>query len=312
MMRARGRGPHTEPVRLPNVLDEEWFPRRCLRCFFLIQGIDRAMVIASQAFTALIPLVILTSALLPSENHGSIADGIVRKFALTGDSAAAVQTVFAPTGEASIGLLSMLLLLLSGVSLSRRLQRMYLEAWQLPRAPSVRASLYAAFALGALIVEIGLLSFIRSLLREIPFDWAAGLTGSLISSVVVWTSIPWLLLNRRVAWQRLLPAGLLAGGLSTLWGYATTVYMPRLMTSYSERYGLFGVTIAMVGWLLCIAFIIVATTAVAAEFDRAPERWATRLRYPWTESQLRPDRAPDRGGAGVGATAAGDPSSEDP
>ena len=299
-------------MRLPNVLDEEWFPRRCLRCFFAVQGIDRAMVIASQAFTALIPLVILASAILPSENHASIADGIIRKFALTGDSAHAVQTVFAPTGEASIGLFSLLLLLLSGVSLSRRLQRMYLEAWQLPRAPSVRASLYAAFALGALIIEIGLLSFIRSLLREIPFDWAAGLTGSLLSSVVVWTSIPWLLLNRRVAWQRLLPAGLLAGGLSTVWGYATTVYMPSLMSSYSDRYGLFGVTIALVGWLLCISFIIVGTTAVAAEFDRAPEPWATRLRYPWTASQLRPDRAPDRGGAGVGSTAADAPSADDP
>jgi len=303
-------------MRLPTWLDEDWlenwFPSRCLRCFLAIQGFDRAMVIASQAFTALIPLVILSSALLPTEDHGSIADAIVRKFALTGDSATAVQTVFAPAGEASIGVLSLVLLLLSGISLSRRIQRMYLEAWQLPRAPSVRASLYAAVALGALMLELALLSFIRSLLREIPFDWAAGLTGSLFSSIVVWTSIPWLLLNRRVAWQRLLPAGLLAGGLSTLWGYATTVYMPRLMASYSERYGLFGVTVALVGWLLCISFIIVASTAVAAEFDRAPESWATRLRYPWTQSQLRPDRAPVRGGAGVGTTAAGAPSAQDP
>ena len=38
-------------------------------------------------------------------------------------------------------------------------------------------------------------------------------------------------------------AGILAGVVSTVWGYATTVYMPRVMTSYSERYGLFGVTI---------------------------------------------------------------------
>ncbi len=303
-------------MQLPTWLDEDWledwFPTRCVRRFFAVQGFDRAMVIASQAFTALIPLVILTSAVLPTENHGSIADAIVRKFALTGDSANAVQTVFAPSGEASIGVLSVVLLLLSGISLSRRIQRMYLEAWEMPRAPSVRASLYAVVALGALILELALLSFIRSLLREVPFDWAAGLTGSLFSSVVVWTSIPWLLLNRRVAWQRLLPAGLLAGSLSTLWGYATTVYMPRLMASYSERYGLFGVTVALVGWLLCISFIIVASTAVAAEFDRAPAAWATRLRYPWTQSQLRPDRAPDRGGAGVGTTAAGAPSAQDP
>ncbi len=303
-------------MRLPTWLDEDWlenwFPTRCLRRFFAVQGVDRAMVIASQAFTALIPLVILTSAILPTDNHGSIADAIVRKFALTGDSANAVQTVFAPSGEASIGVLSVVLLLLSGISLSRRIQRMYLEAWEMPRAPSVRASLYAAVALGALMLELLLLSFIRSLLREVPFDWAAGLTGSLFSSIVVWTSIPWLLLNRRVAWQRLLPAGVLAGGLCTLWGYATTVYMPRLMTSYSERYGLFGVTVALVGWLLCISFIIVASTAVAAEFDRAPEAWATRLRYPWTAAQLRPDRAPDRGGPGVGTTTAGAPSGQDP
>ena len=106
--------------------------------------------------------------------------------------------------------------------------------------------------------------------------------------MVLWTSIPWLLLNRRVAWQRLLPAGLLAGALSTLWGYATTIYMPRLMASYSQRYGLFGVTIALVGWLLCISFIIVGTTVVAAEFDRAPARWATRLRYPWTAVAAAP------------------------
>jgi membrane protein len=299
-------------MRLPDVFDEEWFPRRCLRCFFAIQGIDRAMVIASQAFTALIPLIILTSALLPTPRHASIADAIVRKFALTGNSADAVQTVFAPAGEATIGLLSVLLLLMSGISLSRRIQRMYLEAWRLPRAPGVRASLYAAFALAALILELGLLSFMRSLLREIPFDWAAGLAGSLLSSVIVWTSIPWLLLNRRVAWQRLLPAGLLAGGLSTLWGYATTVYMPRLMTSYSDRYGLFGVTVAIVGWLLCISFIIVGSTVVAAEFDRAPEPWATRLRYPWTEAQLRPDRAPDRGRAQVATTGVGDTFADDP
>ena len=301
-------------MKLPNVLDEEWFPRRCLRCFLEVQGFDRAMVIASQAFTALIPLIILATAILPTENHSSIADAIVRKFALTGNSADAVRTVFAPSDHTSIGVLSVLLLLMSGVSLTRRIQRMYLEAWQLPRAEGVRGSLYAALALGVLGVEIGLLSFIRSLLRQVPFDWAASLTGSFLTSVVVWTSIPWLLLNRRVVWQRLLPAGVLAAVLTTIWGYATTVYMPRLMTSYSERYGLFGVTIALVGWLLCISFILVASTVVAGELDRAPDPWALRVRYPWTQAQLHPDRTPERSltGPDVDTTPAGSPTVDDP
>jgi membrane protein len=299
-------------MRLPDVLGDQWFPRRCLRSFFEIQGIDRAMVLASQAFTALIPLIILTTALLPTDSHASMADGIIRKFALTGDAAAAVTTVFAGSGNGDIGVLSVVLLVFSGVSLTRRFQRLYLEAYQLPRAPGVRGSLYAAVALAALLVEFALLAFIRSLLRELPFEWMASIGGSFVSSVAVWTSVPWLLLNRRVAWQRLLPAGLLAGGFSTLWGYATTVYMPRLMTSYSERYGLFGVTIALVGWLLCISFILVASTVVAGEFDRAPEAWATRIRYPWTTAQLRPDRARDLTGTGTGTTPAGAPTADDP
>ena len=56
-----------------------------------------------------------------------------------------------------------------------------------------------------------------------------------------------------------------------LYGVATSIYMPPLMESYSERYGLFGVTISLVGWLLCISFIVVAATVIAVEFDRAPD-----------------------------------------
>ena len=49
--------------------------------------------------------------------------------------------------------------------------------------------------------------------------------------------------------------------------------MPRLLETYSRRYGLFGVTLALVGWLLAIAFTVVAATTVATEFDRAPDPW---------------------------------------
>ena len=199
-------------MRLPDVLDEQWFPRRCLRSFFEMQGLDRAMVIASQAFTALIPLIILASALLPTENHDSMADAIVRKFALTGDAATSVRTVFAPTGEATIGLVSILLLVFSGVSLTRRIQRMYLDAWQLPRTQSVRSSLYAAVALGALILELGLL--VGHPLPPAPDPLRLGAGPQRVAGVErrsCGRPSRGLLLNRRVVWQRLLPAGILAG-----------------------------------------------------------------------------------------------------
>jgi uncharacterized BrkB/YihY/UPF0761 family membrane protein len=74
------------------------------------------------------------------------------------------------------------------------------------------------------------------------------------------------------------PLGVLTSVCTTVYGVASTIYMPRLLETYSLRYGLFGVTLALVGWLLAISFIVVAATAVAAEFDRAPDPWARRIR----------------------------------
>lgn len=269
---------------------EESFLGRCVSSFVAAQGLDRAMVIASQSFTALIPLLILMSAVLPTGSGTTVADAIIRRFGLTGDAAESVEIVFAQSETSSLGLGSLLLLVYSCVSLTRRLQRMYLQAYGLAPVPGVRGSFNAALGLGALLVEIALLNLLRSLVRALPFDWSLAVPVSLFASLVLWTSVPFLLLDRRVPWQRLLPAGVLAGTAASVYGIATTIYMPRLMTSYSERYGLFGVTVALVGWLLCISIIVVAATVVAAEFDRAPDTWARRLRAKLGADQARPER----------------------
>lgn len=257
---------------------EATFPGRCATSFVEMQALDRAMVISSQAFTALIPLLILVSAVVPAGSATLVSDSIIRRFGLSGDAAQSVETVFAPSDSGSIGVLSLLLLFYSGVSLTRRLQRMYLTAWQLPPLPGVRGPINAAMALAALLIEVSLLYLLSSLVRMLPFDWALTVPFSILASLLLWTSIPWLLLDRRVAWRRLLPAGLLTGTLSSVYGVATTIYMPRLMETYSDRYGLFGVTVALVGWLLCISFIVVAATVVAAELDRSSLPWARGLR----------------------------------
>jgi membrane protein len=121
---------------------------------------------------------------------------------------------------------------------------------------------------------------------------------STIAGFVLWTSVPYLLLDRRIAWRRLLPGGAVAGIAVSLYGAATSVYMSRLMTAYSARYGVFGVTVALVGWLLCICFIVVAATVVAAELDRAPEDWAQRLRTKLGADAPRPE-ALDRAAGGT-------------
>ncbi|MDU0314164.1 YhjD/YihY/BrkB family envelope integrity protein [Phycicoccus sp. M110.8] len=259
----------------------ESFAGRCVQQLVAQQAVDRAMVIASQAFTALIPLLILVAALAPASRRGLVADAIVGRFNLSGESAAAVQQMFGGSTNPSTELLSVVLMVVSGVSLTRRIQRMYRQAWHREGDPGVvglRGSLNATLGLSAMLVEIVLLGLARAVVRHLPGDWLLGAPLSLLASLVLWTSIPWLLLDRRVHWRRLLVGGLMAAFCANAYGAATTVYMPGLLESYNRRYGLFGVTLALVGWLLCISMIIVVAAIVAGELDRSPERWARRVR----------------------------------
>jgi membrane protein len=274
---------------------QDSFAGRCLGTFVAMQGVDRAMVIASQAFTALIPLLMLVSSLAPKSNRDLVSDAIIRRFELTGSAAEAVQQVFANSQQATTGLLGAVLLLFSGVALARRMQRMYAQAWRVDLRPGVRGSFNAAIGLGALLLEVALLALARTLVRELPLDWVLGAPLSLAASLLIWTSIPYLLLDRRIEWRRLLPGGAIAALGASVYGVASTLYMPRLLESYSQQYGLFGVTLALIGWLLCISFIIVGATVLAAELDRAPEPWARRVRMALGSERATGD---DRGSQG--------------
>ena len=258
---------------------ETTFPGRCTASFVALQGIDRSLVLASQAFTALIPLLLLVSTIAPADQRDVVAEGVNGRFRLTGDAAAAVDQLFAhPDDSSSIGLLSTFLLLFSGISLTRRMQRMYQQAWRLEAPPGVGHALHAALGLTALLLGLSLLYLARELVGSLPWGDVLVLVVSAGTSFVVFTTVPWLVLDRRVAWRRLVPTGLLTAAGTSAYGIASTVYMPRLMETYSQRYGLFGVTLALVGWLLAVAVILVASAVVAAEFERAQEPWARRLR----------------------------------
>jgi uncharacterized BrkB/YihY/UPF0761 family membrane protein len=237
------------------------------------------MVIASQALTALIPLLLLAATLAPADRRDIVAQGFVRRFELSGNAAEAVTEVFArPAGGSSIGVLSVVILVFSAVSLARRLQRLYQDAWRLAPVAGVRGSLMTFVGLAALLLQIALLYLARSALRALPMDWLLSVTVSILTGVLLWICVPWLLLDGRVHWRRLVPSGVLASVCGAAYSVASTIYMPRMMETNSERYGLFGVTLALVGWLLAVALILVIATVIGAEFDRSQGWLARRVR----------------------------------
>ncbi len=242
-------------------------------------GFDRCIVLSSQAFTALIPLLILVSTLAPPGEEDVVAKTIISKFRLTGESAAAVEQLFEiPDGAVtSVSVASAFLLLYSGVSFTRRLQAMYRATWGLEKA-GVRGNVFATLGLFVLLAEVLIFYGIRSFFENLPFDVPLTVALAAATGVVLWTSIPFLLLNRRVHWRRLLVAGGLTSFAATMFGMATTIYMPGLVERAVGDFGLFGITIAIIGWLLAVSAVVVASTVVGAEFDQSSTPWLTRVK----------------------------------
>jgi membrane protein len=250
-------------------LGESFLGRSVIR-FVSMAGFDRSIVLSSQAFTALIPLLILAASLAPADQDDVISNALIRRFALTGESAQAVEQLFSTTADASstVSAFSAVLLLFSGISFTRRLQRMYRAGWAQERE-GVRSTLYAALGMIALLVEFGVVYGIRSLGQQVGTVWLWTVPVQVITGLFLWTSVPYLLMNKQVHWRRLLVGGATAALATTAFAAATTLYMPATITRYTNDFGLFGITIAIIGWLLAVSVILVASTAIGAEFDAA-------------------------------------------
>jgi len=255
------------------------FMGRSILRFVLMEGFDRSIILSAQVFTALIPLFIIVASVAPAGQEDVIGEGIIKRFALTGASADAVEQLFkAPAGAtSSVTLFSALLLIYSGVAFTRRLQRMYRAAWGREQA-GIRSALFATLGLGALVLEFVVAYGIREFTTLFPFEWLWAIPISLVTGLVLWTSIPYLLLERQLHWRRLLVTGATAAVGMTVFAIGTPIYMPDVMTRATNEFGLFGVTITLIGWLLAASFILVAATAIGAEFDESDAPWLVRLK----------------------------------
>jgi len=257
----------------------ESFPGRCVQRFLAMKGIDQSMVLASQAFTALIPLIILVATWAPAGRDDVVAASVIRKFSLEGSAASAVTQLFAvPEGATStVSAFSALLLLISGTSFTRRFQRMYRAAYRQEKA-GVRSGIYSTLGLLVLLVELSVLYGARALVAYLPLSWLLIVPFTILAGALLWTSIPYLLLNRQVHWRRLAFGGVTAATATAAYSVVTTIYMPDQVERYTSQFGLFGVSIALIGWLLVMAGILVASAAVGAEFDAALVPWVVGLK----------------------------------
>jgi membrane protein len=254
-------------------------PGRILGRLVEVRFLDRTVILAAQAFSAILPLFIVVATISPKPGGDSPAAFLARRLGLTAEEVSSLQVAVIPppAARASVGVVGVVLALLTATSFARALQRSYELAWRLPRAGLRAAWRPLALVLGlALYVE--LLFLFGRLVRGVP-------AGSFLEDLVAfagawawWTGSGWILLGGRVR-LRLLTAG----GLLTAVGFAvlrrlSAFYLPALVASNQQQYGLLGVAFTLFSWLSACAFIIVVATVVGAVLAEDPGRLGQRIR----------------------------------
>jgi membrane protein len=232
--------------------------RSVLKRLLELEIIDRSLVVGAQAFSALIPLLIVLSSL--GANGGkSFANGLIDRFGLSGDGATAVhQTFDSPADDATITLLGGVIVVYSTLAFTRALQRTFERAWDLPRR--------GMKGTGWGLVWTGFIAAYWTVVPVVNDDLPSpmGAAAALAASFVLWLVTPYVLLSRRVPWRALIPQAALSAIGMTLLGIGALLYAPRAINSSATEFGVIGVAFTLLSLLWAAGFVLVTAAAIGS------------------------------------------------
>jgi membrane protein len=254
-------------------------PGQILGRLIEVRFLDRSVILAAQAFSAILPLFIVVTTISPHPGGDSPAAFLARRLGLTTEDVSSLQVTVVPppSARASIGVLGVVLALLTATSFARALQRSYELAWRLPRA-GLRAAWRTLALVVGLALYVELLFLFGRLVRGVPAGTVLEDLVTFAGAWALWTGSGWILLGGRVR-----PRLLVAGGLLTAVGFAvlrrpSALYLPTLVASNQQQYGVLGVAFTLFSWLSAAAFVIVVATVVGAVLAEDPGRLGQLIR----------------------------------
>lgn len=240
------------------------FVMRVLRDIRDLELFDRAMTLAAQAFTSILPILIVASSLRGSLNPE--ADSMFAENLGLDDHTADLLKQSIPRqvgGVTFTEVFGVLLLIIAATAFARALERCFRRIWKTPKAP-IRFAWRWVVAIVAILIGIVLLAMTRHIVRGagalsvLEFVIEAALWS------VLWLVASWIVINRSVSLRALLPGSVLAG-----LGFAAAtvvgrVYLPGVLASSADDFGVLGLAFSYIGWL----FVLMSVLLVAATIGR--------------------------------------------
>ncbi|WP_231728664.1 YhjD/YihY/BrkB family envelope integrity protein [Arthrobacter sp. EPSL27] len=234
---------------------------RVLRDIRDLELFDRAMTLAAQAFTSILPVLIVVGSLRASLNPEADAM-FAENLSLDDDTAELVKQSIpqAIGGVTFTQVFGALLLILAATAFSRALERCFRRIWKTPKA-SIRFAWRWVVAIVAILIGLVLVLMTRYVMRGAD---ALSLLEFIIE-VAVWSALwwfaSWIVINRSVSLRALLPGSVLAGFGFAVAAVVGRLYLPRTFASSADQFGVLGLAFSYIGWLFVLmSVLLVAVT----------------------------------------------------
>ena len=243
-------------------------PTAIVRRFFKIDGIRKAMLMAFNLFISILPLMIITFALVSRvRNRISLSQVFIEQFNLKGETATVVRGAFPPTGNiikvASV--IAVASFALSGFDVASVFQRTFADAWNVKhyrgwRGP-VRGAIwfvlvFCTFAFGQLLQRVPAKHGAWAYVLSIPIV--------LVMHYWFWLLTPRLLLDKPLDEHDLRPGAILGMiGSSALWALSLVI-LPGWFSWYGRGFGGVGIALAMLSWTYVVSIVWVVIVVISA------------------------------------------------
>lgn len=250
----------TRRIAIPErLLPFHGFGVRAYGRMIAVDGIDRAIAIGALSFTALFPMLIVYASLITRGDGFDLSNRLIDRFDLSGSTADTLQSAFQAPAGSSTAVVGAILVVLTALSFTRAMQRLYETCWGLERR-GLRGSGWGLLWLAELILWLGLQPVLDG---SLPAGVHAA--ASLALAAVLWLSTPYLLLGRRIHYRTLAPGAALTAVAMTVAGYVSVIAMPEIVSSSSSEFGTIGVAFALLSWLTGIAMVVMGCAVLGAE-----------------------------------------------
>jgi uncharacterized BrkB/YihY/UPF0761 family membrane protein len=238
------------------------FVVRSLRDIRDLELFDRAMTLAAQAFTSILPILIVGASLRESLNPE--ANSMFAENLSLDDHTAELLQQSIPQGIEGVTftqIVGVLLLLIAATAFARALERCFRRIWKTPKAP-IRFAWRWVVAIVAIVIGFVLVVATRNVVRG---TGAVSVVEFIVESViwgVLWWIASWIVINRSVSLRALLPGSVLAGLGFAVAAVVGRAYLPGVLASSADQFGVLGLAFSYIGWLFVLMAVLLAAVTI--------------------------------------------------